>query len=71
MASLPHVSAFNHAQPALEFIPPRYSPWLRRAMQPIMPVWTAWQTNVAEIETRRVETLQTLYRDFKAGKARF
>ncbi|WP_121971151.1 1-acyl-sn-glycerol-3-phosphate acyltransferase [Leptolyngbya sp. BC1307] len=62
---------FNHAQPALEFIQPCYSPWLRRAMQPLMPVWTAWQTNVAEIETRQVEALATLYRDFKAGKTRF
>ena len=40
-------------------------------MQPLMPVWTAWQTNVAEIETRQVEALAALYRDFKAGKTRF
>lgn len=40
-------------------------------MQPLIPVWTAWQTDVAEIETRHVETLANLYRDFDAGKTRF
>ncbi len=39
-------------------------------MQPLIPVWTAWQTDVAEIETRNVETLANLYRDFDAGKMR-
>jgi len=63
-------SALNFAQPALEFIPPRYTAWLRRAMEPVMPVWTALQTDVAEIDSRNVETLAKTYGEFTAGKTR-
>ncbi len=65
MASVTH-----RAQPALDFIPPNYSPLLRRAMGPLMPVWTSWQTGLAEIESRNVETLAKLYHDFEMGKTR-
>jgi 1-acyl-sn-glycerol-3-phosphate acyltransferase len=61
----------NRAQPALEFIPPNYSAWLRRAMQPLMPAITAWQTNIVGVETHNVETLANLYHEFEKGKTRF
>ncbi len=62
--------ATNRAQPALEFIPPRYSPLLRQAAQLLMPAWTAWQTDMVGIETHNVETLAKLYAEFDAGKTR-
>ena len=61
----------NRAQPALDFIPPKYSAWLRRSLQPLMPAVTAWKTDIAEVETRNVETLANLYHEFKLGKTRF
>ena len=63
-------SATIRAQPALDFIPPRYSPWLRRIMQPLMPAWTAWQTDISAVEANNVETLAQLYQDFNLGKTR-
>ena len=63
-------SATNFAQPALKFIPPSYSPLLRRIMPPLMPAWSAWQTGLAEVETHNVETLVKLYQEFDAGKTR-
>ena len=63
-------SAITRAQPALDFIPPSYSPLLRRVMQPLMPAWTAWQTDVAEVEAHNVETLAKLYQEFNLGKTR-
>ncbi|MGB3293765.1 MAG: 1-acyl-sn-glycerol-3-phosphate acyltransferase, partial [Phormidesmis sp.] len=49
---------------------PQYTPWVRRLMQPLMPAWTAWKTDVAEIETHHVETLAKLYHQMSAGKTR-
>ena len=63
-------SAITRAQPALDFIPPSYSPLLRRVMQPLMPAWTAWQTDIAEVDARYVETLAKCYQDFDRGKTR-
>ena len=63
-------SITNRAQPALDFIPPNYSGWLRRLMQPLMPAVTAYKTDVAELETHNVETLVQQYRDFELGKTR-
>ncbi|MEL6350836.1 MAG: 1-acyl-sn-glycerol-3-phosphate acyltransferase [Cyanobacteria bacterium J06627_28] len=62
--------ALDRAQPALQFIPPNYSPALRRVMQPLMPAWTAAKTEVADVDARNVETLVNLYREFEAGKTR-
>ena len=39
-------------------------------MQPIMPIWTAWKTDLAEVETHNVETLARLYHEFNQGKTR-
>ncbi|MEL6777282.1 MAG: 1-acyl-sn-glycerol-3-phosphate acyltransferase [Cyanobacteria bacterium J06597_16] len=64
-------SVTNRAQPALDFVPPQYSPLLKRAMRSLMPVWTAWQTDISDVETRNVETLVNLYQDFERGKTRF
>lgn len=63
-------SVINRAQPALEFVPPEYSPWLQRLMRPVMPVWTALQTDLTEIESRHVETLAQIYHEFQSGKTR-
>ena len=63
-------SVTTRAQPALDFIPPRYSPWFRRMMQPLMPALTSWQTDIAEVEARNVETLAQLYQEFNLGKTR-
>lgn len=64
-------SVFGRAQPALKFIPPNYSGWLRRLMWPVMPAWVATKTDLAEVEARNVETLAQLYHEFEAGKTRF
>lgn len=58
------------AQPALDFIPPNYSPLLRRVIRPLMPAWTAWQTDLLDVETRNVEMLAKCYENFSAGKTR-
>ncbi len=63
-------SVTYRAQPALDFIPPNYSPLLRRVMGPLMPAWTSWQTDLAEVESRNVETLAKLYHEFELGKTR-
>ncbi|MGB3572583.1 MAG: 1-acyl-sn-glycerol-3-phosphate acyltransferase [Phormidesmis sp.] len=62
--------ATNRVQPALEFIPPCYSPLLKRSIQLVMPAWTAWQTDLAGVETHNVETLAKLYHEFDGGKTR-
>lgn len=64
-------SISGRAQPALKFIPPNYSGWLRRLMWPVMPAWIAAKTDLAEVEARNVETLAQLYHEFEAGKTRF
>ena len=58
------------AQPALDFIPPNYSAWLRHLMHPLMPLITTWQSDLAEVESHNVETLAKLYGEFAAGKTR-
>ena len=63
-------SAIHRAQPALNFIPPNYSPLLKQVMKPLMPVWTSWQTELAEVEARNVETLARFYHEFELGKTR-
>ncbi len=64
-------SVIRRAQPALDFIPPDYSALVRRLIGPLVPVWTSWQTELAEVESHNVETLAELYHEFKAGKTRF
>lgn len=39
-------------------------------MRPVMPAWTAWQTDISEMETRNAETLAKLYHEFELGKTR-
>lgn len=39
-------------------------------MWPLMPAWTAWKTDLAEIETHNVQTLAQLYQEFNQGKSR-
>ncbi len=63
-------SILTRAQPALDFIPPNYTGWVRRILAPLMPAVTAFKTNVTAIETHHVETLAQQYDDFAAGKTR-
>ena len=39
-------------------------------MQPLLPVWTAWKTDIVDIETHHVETLAKLYHQTTTGKTR-
>ena len=39
-------------------------------MKPLMPLWIAQQTDIAEVEARNVETLAKLYQEFELGKTR-
>ncbi len=39
-------------------------------MKPLMPVWIARQTNIADVEAQNVETLATLYQEFEKGRTR-
>lgn len=39
-------------------------------MAPAMPLWTALQTEIAEVDSRNVETLAQAYSEFQTGKTR-
>lgn len=58
-------------QPPLEFIPPQYSPKVRRMVDWMLPIVTRRLTTLREIEATNVETLVKLYREFQDGKIRF
>lgn len=60
-----------HAQPPLEFVPPRLNLGLIRAAGPLLPLALKWQTSISDVEAAHPERLAALYRDFEAGKARF
>ncbi|MEM9904369.1 MAG: 1-acyl-sn-glycerol-3-phosphate acyltransferase [Cyanobacteria bacterium P01_D01_bin.44] len=59
------------AKPPLEHIPAAYSALILKGVQPLLPLWMQWQTNLQEIEARRAETLVELFEAFQSGKARF
>jgi 1-acyl-sn-glycerol-3-phosphate acyltransferase len=69
--------SIQHAQPPLEFIPPRFDPLVRRMLQWMLPIVLRFRlrpwlpTGISHIETENVEVLVDLYQKFQAGKIRF
>jgi hypothetical protein len=61
----------KQAQPPLEFIPPRFNPIVHQIARVVLPFWTRWRVQVAEIEVVNPEQLVDLYEQFQAGKIRF
>jgi 1-acyl-sn-glycerol-3-phosphate acyltransferase len=63
-------------QPPLNFIPPRFNPWVLRALHAILPLlmrlrFFDWlPARIARVETENAEILVDLYRQFQAGKIR-
>jgi len=58
------------AQPPLEFIPPRFTPWVCKAAQLATPAWLHWQTGVDGFDYEGLEQLVTLLEQFKQGQVR-
>lgn len=58
------------AQPPLEFIPPKYKPWLLRLTRKLLPLWMLTQTSLTQVEAENVEVLADLYRQFQDKKIR-
>jgi 1-acyl-sn-glycerol-3-phosphate acyltransferase len=58
------------AQPPLQFIPPQYTPWVKRLVQRILPLWMRWQTPLRRVEARNLEQLTQLDQEFAARKIR-
>ncbi len=69
--------SIHHAQPPLEFIPPRFNPLVLQIIQWSLPILLRFrlrpwlQTGISRIETVNVEALVDLYQQFQAGKIRF
>ncbi len=64
-------NAVDQVQPPLKFIPPRFSPWIRRWVKWLLPLWLRWRTDIVRIDTIHEQTLTQQYADFLAGKSRF
>ena len=58
------------AQPPLEFLPPKYKPWLLRLTTKLLPLWMRSQTSLTQVEAENVEVLADLYRQFQDKKIR-
>ncbi|MEM9163550.1 MAG: 1-acyl-sn-glycerol-3-phosphate acyltransferase [Cyanobacteria bacterium P01_F01_bin.4] len=61
----------TRAKPPLEHIPAAYSALILKGVQPLLPLWMQWQTNLQEIEAHSAETLVGLFEAFQSGKTRF
>lgn len=61
----------KQVQPPLEFIPPQFNPIVYRIARAILPLWTRYRVQIAEIEVANPEQLVALYEQFQAGKIRF
>lgn len=60
-----------HAQPPLEFIPPRFNPLVWQTSRTFLPLWVRWRAQITEIQVSHAERLVELYRQFQAGDVRF
>ena len=60
----------NSVQPALEFIPPKFSGGVRWAVNRALPWWLKHQLNIHQVDTENVETLAQLYQQFQQKKTR-
>lgn len=61
----------SKAQPPLEFIPQRLTPWVVETVRFLLPVWMPWKLSVTSVEAENLEILVKLYQEFQAGKIRF
>jgi 1-acyl-sn-glycerol-3-phosphate acyltransferase len=65
------IRSLDHAQPALEFIPPQLDLNVVRFLHWVLPVAVRSRTSLRNIHTENAETLVELYEKFQAGKVRF
>jgi 1-acyl-sn-glycerol-3-phosphate acyltransferase len=69
--------SIHHAQPRLEFIPPRFNPLVLQAGQWFLPIMLRFRlrpwlpAGISHVEAVNVEVLVDLYQQFQAGKIRF
>ncbi len=61
----------QHAQPPLQFIPPKLDIKVLRTVQVLLPLIIRYRTAIKHIEAKNVEILVNLYHQFQAGKIRF
>ncbi|NJN75260.1 MAG: 1-acyl-sn-glycerol-3-phosphate acyltransferase [Synechococcaceae cyanobacterium RL_1_2] len=64
------MQSFSPAQPPLEFIPPKFNPWVLKGAQTILPAVINLKTNINAIEGRELETLVKLWQQFQAKQIR-
>lgn len=65
------MSRIQQVQPPLEFIAPDLNLTIVRGMQWLLPAITKFQTSIADIEAKNVDTLVDLFQQFQQGKIRF
>jgi 1-acyl-sn-glycerol-3-phosphate acyltransferase len=69
--------SMQHAQPRLEFIPPRFNPLVLQVARWFLPIMLRFRlrrwlpAGISHIEAVNVESLVELYQKFQAGKIRF
>ncbi|MEB3231862.1 MAG: 1-acyl-sn-glycerol-3-phosphate acyltransferase [Leptolyngbyaceae bacterium] len=61
----------TEAQPPLQFIPPRYTPWVLKLGRRLLPHWLRWQQDISHVELLNGAELVDLFEQFQAGKIRF
>ncbi|MEB3337628.1 MAG: 1-acyl-sn-glycerol-3-phosphate acyltransferase [Leptolyngbyaceae bacterium] len=66
----------RYAKPRLEFIPPRFNPWVLQVAQWSLPILLRFRTRpwlpagISQVETENAEVLVDLYEQFQAGNIR-
>ena len=58
------------AQPALQFIPPAFNPWIYQTAKVILPSWLRWKTAIRDIQVNNLATLAQAYQEFQQGDSR-
>ena len=64
-------NTITQAQPPLEFIPPRFNPWVFRVGRSLLPTWLPWRQNISHVELTNGKELVDLFEQFQSGKIRF
>lgn len=64
-------TSVTHAQPPLEFIPPRFEPWVYQVSSLLLPAWMRWRVQLVDVQVNHLDVLVELYQQFQAGKIRF
>ena len=62
--------AIRQVQPPLEFIPPRFNPWIRRGLSPLLPWILRSRCAIDHVAADNIDQLAELYRQFDTGKIR-